>query len=336
MVTIGDVAREAGVSRSTVSSVLTGRKAVTPKTKVKVEAAIKKLSFSVNSGARALATSRTMTFGVVVRFHEAEFSPALATYLVALSDAARESGYSVLLLTEPDGTDAVRRAIAGRQVDGFILLSVVEDDPRLEPIAEAGYPAVLVGMPHDTKGIDAVDLDFAAAARILVDHLADKGHRRATFVRWPDEIYAAGSTYALRFERAALQRAGERGVELGTIAGSVAPEEARATLGRELSRPGSPRALLVHNDAAAAMLPFALHDLGLTVPELCSVVSLHSAELARLYALPFTSVESEPVGVAQTAVEMLVRRIASLSEHARSVLIAPHLVERDSVSAAHS
>jgi len=332
VVTIGDVAREAGVSRSTVSSVLTGRKAVTPQTRHKVETAIKKLSFSVNSGARALATSRTMTLGVVVRFHEAEFSPALAAYLVALSDAARESGYSVLLLTEPDGTEAVRRAIAGRQVDGLILLNLVEDDPRLEPIAQSGYPAVLVGMPRDTKGVDAVDLDFAAAGRILVDHLADKGHREATFVRWPEEIYGAGATYAVRFEQAALQRAAERGLELVTLTGSVVPEEARSSLRRELSRAGSPRALLVHNDAAAAMLPFALHDVGLDVPDLCSVVSLHSAELARLYALPFTSVESEPVGVARTAVEMLVRRIASSSDHARSVLIAPHLVEKGSVS----
>jgi DNA-binding LacI/PurR family transcriptional regulator len=331
VVTIGDVAREAGVSRSTVSSVLTGRKAVTPPTRVKVEAAIKKLQFSVNSGARALATSRTMTFGVVVRFHEAEFSPALATYLVALSDAARESGYSVLLLTEPEGTAAVRRAIAGRQVDGFILLSVVEDDPRLEPIAESGYPAVLVGMPQDTRGVDAVDLDFAAAARILVDHLADNGHREVSFVRWPEEIYRAGSTYAIRFERAALQRAGELGMDLVPLTGSVAPEEARATVRRHLSSPESPRALLVHNDAAAAMLPFALHDLGLDVPESCSVVSLHSAELARLYALPYTSVESEPLGVAKLAVELLVGRIAAPANPARSVLIAPHLVERGSV-----
>ena len=332
MVTIGDVAREAGVSRSTVSSVLTGRKPVTPPTRVRVEAAIKKLSFSVNSGARALATSRTMTFGVVVRFHEAEFSPALATYLVALSDAARESGYSVLLLTEPDGTAAIRRAIDGRQVDGFILLSVVENDPRLEPISESGYPAVLVGMPEDTKGIDAVDLDFAAAARILVDHLGDHGHREASFVRWPAAIYESGSTYAVRFERAAIQQARELGMELVPLTGSVAPEEARATLRRHLGGLDGPRALLVHNDAAAAMLPFALHDLGFHVPEHCSVVSLHSAELARLYALPFTSVESAPQGVAKTAVELLVGRIASPSDPARSVLLAPHLVERGSVN----
>ena len=144
MATIGDVAREAGVARSTVSSVLTGRKVVLPETRSRIEAAIAKLDYSVNSGARALATSRTMNLGLVVRFHEAEFSPALATYIVAITDAAREHGYGMLLLTEPDGVAAIRRALAGRQVDGLILLSVVEDDPRLEPIAEADFPACLL------------------------------------------------------------------------------------------------------------------------------------------------------------------------------------------------
>jgi DNA-binding LacI/PurR family transcriptional regulator len=267
-----------------------------------------------------------------VRFHEAEFSPALATYLVALSDAARESGYAVVLLTEPDGEAAVRKAIAGRQVDGLVLLSVVEDDPRLAPIAESGYPAVLVGMPEDARGIDSVDLDFAAAARLLVDHLADHGHREATFVRWPDKVYAGGSTYAIRFASAAVQRAEKRGMRLEPVSCSVGPEQVRAALRDELGRADGPRALIVHNDAASAMLQFALHDTGLAVPENRSVVSLHSAELARLYALPFTSVESGPDVVAHAAVEMLVRRIASPDAPAEARLVAPRLIERGSVA----
>ncbi|WP_199041001.1 LacI family DNA-binding transcriptional regulator [Glycomyces salinus] len=331
MATIGDVAREAGVSRSTVSSVLTGRKYVSPETTAKVEAAVAKLQFSVNAGARALATSRTMMLGVVVRFHDAEFSPALAAYLMALTDAARELGYSVVLLTELDGTEAVRRAISGRQVDGFILLNVVEDDPRLEPIWQARYPAVLVGMPRDTRGVDAVDLDFASGAALLVDHLADAGHREALFVRWPEELYAAGSTYATRFARAAEERADRRGLRLAPIAVPVGPERVCATLRQELRNPENPRALLVHNDAAVAMLPFVLHELGMGVPQDRSVVSLHSAELARLYVLSFTSVESEPVAVAQTAVEMLCKRIAEPDRPARKRLVTPRLEPRDSV-----
>ncbi|WP_205324678.1 LacI family DNA-binding transcriptional regulator [Glycomyces sp. YM15] len=332
MATIGDVAREAGVSRSTVSSVLTGRKYVSPETRAKVDAAVAKLQFSVNAGARALATSRTMALGVVVGFHEAEFSPALAAYLIALSDAAREQGYSVVLLTEPDGVEAVRRAISGRQVDGLILLNVVDDDPRLEPINQARYPAVLLGMPQDTRGVDAVDLDFAAGASMLVDHLADAGHREALFVEWPEELYASGSTYANRFASAARERAERRGLRLVPVAVPVGPEQVRASLRAVLQDPENPRALLIHNDAAVAMLPFALHDLGLEVPADRSVVSLHAAELARLYVLSFTSVESEPVAVCQAAVEMLAKRIASPESPAQKRLVVPHLEAKGSVA----
>ncbi|THV41183.1 LacI family DNA-binding transcriptional regulator [Glycomyces buryatensis] len=331
MANIGDVAREAGVSRSTVSSVLTGRKYVSPQTRARIEDAIAKLEYSVNTGARALATSKTMTFGVVVRFHEAEFSPALATYLVALSDAAREQGYAVMLLTEADGTEAVRRAIAGRQVDGLILLNVLDGDPRLDPISESGFPAVLVGMPEDPRGIDAVDLDFAAAAAMLVDHLAEHGHREAMFVRWPDELYAAGSTYATRFERAAYARADERGLRLVPVPVPVGPAQVRATLRAALADPANPRTLLIHNDAAVAMLPFVLNDLGLEVPADLRVVSLHSAELAGLYVLSFTAVESKPTAVAAAAVEMLCKRVAEPRAEAQKRLIAPRLERKASV-----
>lgn len=332
MATIGDVAREAGVARSTVSAVLTGRKLVLPDTRQRVEDAIAKLDYSVNAGARALATSRTMTIGVVVRFHEAEFSPALATYLAALSDAASASGYSVMLLTDADGAGAVRRAISGRRVDGLVLLSVLEDDPRIDPVVAAGFPAVLIGMPSDTRGLDAVDLDFAAGARLLVDHLAEAGHRSAAFVRWPDDLYSAGSTYALRFAAAAREQAVSQGMELEEVSCPVGPERVRARLGDHLRRADAPGALLVHNDAAVAMLPFALYDVGQRVPADRSVVSLHSAELARLYALPFTSVESEPGVVVRAAVELLIRRIADPAEPPVSDLIAPHLERRDSVA----
>jgi DNA-binding LacI/PurR family transcriptional regulator len=330
--TIGDVAREAGVSRSTVSSVLTGRKFVTPETRARIEAAIAKLEYSVNTGARALATAKTMTFGVVVRFHEAEFSPALATYLVALSEAAREQGYAVMLLTEADGAEAVRRAISGRQVDGLILLNVLDGDPRLEPIAQAGFPAVLVGMPEDTRGVDAVDLDFATAGTMLVDHLADAGHREAMFVRWPEELYANGSTYATRFERAADRRAAERGLRLVPVLVPVGPEQVRETLAAALQDPAHPRTLLIHNDAAVAMLPFVLRDLGLEVPADRSVVSLHSAELARLYVLSYTAVESEPIAVAEAAVGLLCKRIAEPSAPVQRRLVTPRLDQRSSVA----
>jgi len=332
--TIGDVAREAGVARSTVSSVLTGRKFVQPETRARVEEAIVKLDYTVNMGARALATSRSMTLGLVVRFHEAEFSPALATYIVAITDVARGLGYRMLLLTDFDGADAVRTVIRTRQVDGLVLLSVVENDARIAPIVEAGFPAVLIGMPATPSGIDAVDLDFSQGARVLVDHLADAGHARATFVTWPAEVFGSGRTYAEHFRSACLEEARRRGLDLVVRPSPVGPEMVRASLRELFQSDQPPRALIVHNDAAVAMLPLVLRELGIQVPRDCSVVSLHSAELARQFALPYTAVESQPERVSALAVERLVARLSGEASEPTTLLVPPVLSERHSVAQA--
>ena len=323
MVTIGDVAREAGVARSTVSAVLTGRKLVMPETRARVEAAIARLDYSVNSGARALATSRTMPLGLVVRFHGADFSPALAAYLIGICDAARARGYEVLLITDLDGPSAIRRAAAARQVDGLVLLSVLEEDPRLVAIAESRIPAVLIGMPTDPGPADAVDLDFAAAARLMVDHLVGHGVERATFLTWPAEFLASGSTFATRFRAAAQERAVTAGLALATVSMPSEPGPVRAALRAALTGPAAPRALLVHNDSAVAMLPTVARSLALDGPGDLDVVSLHSAELAQLYALAYARVESQPETIATLAVEMLVTRLLDGSDAAPQRVFVP-------------
>lgn len=332
MATIGDVAREAGVSPSTVSYVLSGKRAISAETTRRVHAAIARLDYTVHLGARALRTARTMTLGVVLRFHHAEFEPAMATYLVALADAAREAGYSLQLITDEDAPAAVGRAVREQRVDGLLLLDVLEDDPRLEPLRRTPFPAVLVGMPPDPGPSDAVDLDFAAAAELLVEHLADRGHRHATLVRWAPEVYAAGHTFALRFARAAHARAAERGLALVDHDSPTTPEAVRADLADLLGGDDRPSALLVHNDAAAAMLPTVLHDLGLRAGQDVAVVSLHSARLASFFAIPFTSVESAPERVARGAVELLTSRLDLTAGAPARRLVVPELVDRGSAT----
>jgi DNA-binding LacI/PurR family transcriptional regulator len=273
-----------------------------------------------------------MTLGLVVRFHESEFSPALATYIVAVTDVARALGYRTLLLTDFDGADAVRTVIRTRQVDGLVLLNVVENDVRIAPIVDAGFPAVLVGMPAEPSGVDAVDLDFAAGARALVDHLADAGHRTVTFVTWPDEVFAVGRTDAAHFRDACLEQALCRGVVVRVLHAPVGPEPVKEALRRMLDSENRPTALVVHNDAAIAMLPFVFRDLGLEVPRDCSVVSLHSAELSRQFGIPFTAVESQPERVSELAVERLVARLVSPADAVSMVLVKPSLTVRGSVA----
>jgi DNA-binding LacI/PurR family transcriptional regulator len=334
MATIADVAREAGVSRSTVSSVLTGKKFVRPETRQRIERAIEQLNFRVNSGARALATSRTMIIGVIVQFHGGEFGPALVPFLVSLSDSARAAGFDVLLITEQDTLSAIHRLAYERRVDGVVLLNVIDDDPRLAALRQHDLPAVLLGMPRDSDGIDAVDLDFAAAARALVKHLYEHGHREALFVRWAPMMFKQRNSFVLRFSDAALSQAAELGMTLRPVDCPVEPELVPAALHAALAERGDATAVLIHNDAATALLPTVLHRVGLEVPSDMSVVSIHSAELGRSFALPFTSVETVPGEVSELAIEALLRRMAPGGVDRFEVtheLLSPHITDRGSV-----
>src|ERR1035438_1183567 len=174
--TIEDVARRAGVARSTVSYALSGKRSISRETRERVEAAVAELGFTPNAGARALATSQTMVIGLFVQFFEDEFSPAMLQYVLPISDAAREAGYDILMVTEADGPHAVHRISSSGMVDGVILLNVAHEDPRLPVMRTMRQPTSMVGLPRATEGFDVFDLDFAESGRMLLEHLAERGH----------------------------------------------------------------------------------------------------------------------------------------------------------------
>ena len=131
MATIGDVARVAGVSRSTASYALSGKRSISSAVRERVSEAALELGYTPNAGARALATSQTMVIAVLARFLEDEFAPAMMQYLLGVANTARELGYDILLAAEEDGRHALERITRSRMVDGVVLLNVAENDERL-------------------------------------------------------------------------------------------------------------------------------------------------------------------------------------------------------------
>ena len=241
----------------------------------------------------------------------------------------------MLLVTEADQVAAIHRLALERRVDGVVLFNIVDDDPRLAALRAHDLPVVLLGMPADSQGLDAVDLDFAEAARALVRHLRDRGHREALFVRWAPEMFAQRNSFVLRFNDAAADEARRVGLALRPVDCPADPERLPEALTVALTERGDATAVMVHNDAASALLPAALHAAGLQIPRDVSVVSIHSAELGRALALPFTSVETVPGEVSDAVLGTLMARIAAgqggaqaqVSQH----LIAPQITDRGSV-----
>src|SRR5690625_436176 len=168
MATIADVARVAGVSRSTASYALSGKRAISEEVRRRVLAAVEELGYTPNAGARALATAQTRVIGLLAQFLEDEFAPAMLQYMLGVSNTACELGYDILLATEEDGRSALRRMTDSRMVDGIVLLNVAEHDDRLPILRDALQPGVLIGLPADCTGVDVFDLDFEDAGRSMV------------------------------------------------------------------------------------------------------------------------------------------------------------------------
>lgn len=336
MVTIGDVARVAGVSRSTASYALSGKRAISLEVRRKVEVAVEELGYTPNAGARALATSQTKVLGLFARFMEDEFAPAMMQYILGVTDGARDLGYDTLLVSEEDGVRALRRLAASRMVDGFVLLNVAEHDDRLPLLRSASQPGALVGLPEDTTGVDVFDVDFAAVGRLMVDHLHELGHRELILVSQPEHVVARGGAYVWRLANAAQQRAAELGATLhARFAASGQPEIGR-DLDTILDAHPDATGLLLNNEAAAAALPTVLSERGLRAPRDLSVIGRYSDDFARTFSLPYSAIDSAAAELGRRAVAQLVDRIEGrIDPGSPNVvqLIAPAINDRGSTAA---
>jgi DNA-binding LacI/PurR family transcriptional regulator len=331
MPTIQDVARRAGVSRSTVSYALSGKRTISRATRERIETAIADLGFTPHAGARALATSQTMVIGLFVQFFEDEFSPAMLQYVLPISDAAREAGYDILMVTEADGPHAVERILSSGMVDGVVLLNVAHEDPRLPVLRRMRQPGSMVGLPRNTEGFDVFDLDFAESGRILVDHLAERGHREIILISPREHVFERGGAYAWRFRDAALQRAASYGIRVRSYYGETQQPAVNRQL-NEILDARDETAMVVHNDAVVAALPSALYSRGLRVPEDLSVVGMFSEDFGRLFSLPYTAVETSPNKLGRLAVQALVERMARAEDAGAGTveLVAPRITDRGS------
>jgi DNA-binding LacI/PurR family transcriptional regulator len=335
MTTIGDVARAAGVSRSTASYALSGKRSISPDVRRKVEEAVRELGYTPNAGARALATSQTHVLALLARFLDDEFAPAMLQYILGVTNRARELGYDTLLVSEEDGVHALKRISDSRMADGFVLLNVAEHDDRLDLLRSARQPGALVGMPGSCDGLDVFDLDFVGAGRAMVDRLHELGHRELILVSQPEHVVARGGAYVWRLANAARDRAAELGVHLHAYHGSSSQPAIGQDLHRFLDTHPSATGLLLNNEAAAAALPSVVQARGLEVPRDLSVIGRYSNDFARTFSLPYSSIDSAADELGRRAVTQLVARIEGrLEADASHVvdLIPPVIDDRGSIA----
>lgn len=185
-ITIADVAREAGVSKATVSRFLNHRDTLlTRDIAARVESAIEALGYSPSPMAQALKRGQSRLIGLVVADVTNPFSVAV---LRGAEQACQEAGYLVMLFNLGNASQRESQAIAALanyQVDGFILNTLGREPAAALDAARRGKPIVLVDRRHHEMRADFVSLDNASAMDLAVRHLMDNGWRDLMFVSEP-------------------------------------------------------------------------------------------------------------------------------------------------------
>jgi LacI family transcriptional regulator len=326
--TIHDVAREAGVSTSTVSRMLDERLPPSrSETAERVRTAAQKLGYRRDIYASALRRQHTGTVGVLV--------PRLSDTVMAIlfeeiaRACAQRSGFAIVATTQDDpaAERTAAQTLLGQRVDGLILTTARLDDDFTAQLRADEVPHVLAlrtdGVSPSSTGDD--ELGGYLATR----HLLDLGHRTIGVVAGPD--YASSSVGRVRGHRKAMDEAGipvdDRLIRASTFGMESGEDVARILLGE----PGRPTAVFAVNDNTAIGVLAAAQSLGLTVPNDLSVVGYNDIPLSERLPVPLTTVRVPLAQIADAAVELLNRRADDTTSPIHRVA-APTLIPRRSTA----
>ncbi|HEY8981156.1 MAG TPA: LacI family DNA-binding transcriptional regulator [Streptomyces sp.] len=329
MVTLAEVAQHAGVSASTVSYVLSGKRSISATTRERVEQSIRELGYHPNAGARALASSRSNIIALMIPLRTDMYMPVMMEISIAVATAAREHGYDILLLTGQEGPDAVRRVTGSGLADGMVLMDVELDDERLPLLRATERPSVLIGLPADPSGLACVDLDWSATGALCVEHLAELGHRDIAVIGEAPGVYERHTGFAVRTLEGLRSRARELGVRALHRPCEGGYDAMASTLARIFDeRPGT-TGFVVQNESAVEPLLALLRQQGRAVPEDVSVVAICPDQVATQAPVRLTSVAIPAAEMGRRALERLVAKLEGRGS-AEVALIAPELTVRAS------
>lgn len=333
MVKINEVAKAAGVSISTVSYALSGKRPVSEKTRRRIEAAVADLDYRPNAGARMLAGRRTHIFALTEPLRPDTYAPTHMAFVLAASVAARRKDYDILLLTDEEASVGMRRVAESGLVDAILVLDVAPTDERVELARQLGTPAVFIGVPDDREGLVCVDLDFSAAAELAVDRLADAGHARVGLIGQPPESYRL-SNFPPRVRDGFLRRAEERRLpsSFRMPDGPGTPAERTRRAVSDMVDDGVTGLVLQCSEEAHVAVLDELQRRGLRVPDDVSLISVGSTFDTSAFSVPVSAVPLIPAESCDLAVELAARAATEGGVEPAVHLIAPIFRDLGSVA----
>ncbi|PNG90301.1 hypothetical protein SMF913_25766 [Streptomyces malaysiensis] len=327
------VARRAGVSPQTVSNAINSPDLLRPETLERVRAAIDEMGYRPSRAAQTLRTRSSKLIGYGIQpVPGGDTAPVMDRFLHALSQAADEAGYRMLLFACPPGgpsLEGYEELLGQHDVDGFVLSNTARQDPRQAWLAKRGVPFVGFGRMWSGRQIgDWVDVDGASGTDAAVEHLVALGHRRIAFLGWPrgsgvGDDRAEGWQRAMR--RHGLPTRGRRAESAGDV------EAARSAV-KPLLDAGA-TAVVAASDTLALGCYHALRERDAAPGRDVAVVGFDDSPTAGILSPSLSTVAQPLEAVGRECVRLLLARMADPAASPGRVLLEPSLVVRDSTAA---
>ena len=310
MVTINGVAKAAGVSKATVSYVLSGNPRISKGTVEKVRKTIDRLGYKVNHAARALSTARTMTLAVSSWPQQGPYlALSSGLHMFALSHYAAKYGYSLMFINDSDGLLTLRDIAESKRVDGVVIMDVREDDKRIEAAVDAGIPAVLFGYTDYPHGLTMIDSDYESEAAHIVSHLAERGIRETILFLQSKKVFRNRLGFAIRFRDAFLLEAASVGMKVDIVMPDDDDSDSSALIRDSILTHPEAGSIVFHNEAANIAAAGILPSMGLKVPDDYYVVGVIAKYISDEFHLPFVSIDTYVNMLAETVIHALVTKI---------------------------
>ena len=325
--TMEDVAEAAGVSRSLVSLVMRNSPNVSEQRRAAVLKAVADLGYRPNVLARNLASSKTMTLGVVVNdLH----NPFFAEVIDGIQHVVDDRHYQVLINTgrgSSGGETGAIESLLRLRVDGLILIGMVLPDADLTAAA-ASTPTVLVSRAMNSSVLDTVNNDDRLGAELAMRHLLDLGHTRIAHIGGGEG--AGARARANEYERVMIDH--DLADHVRSVAGDYTETSGAEAAAELFTTDVTPTAIFAANDQMALGTLDYLDQLGVRVPSDVSLVGYDNTAVAALGHVSLTTINQPRERMGRSAAELLLERVAGDREQAVHHVVAPSLVTRSTTA----
>jgi len=305
-VTVIDVARVAGVGKSTVSNVLNGSGRVGAAARVRVLQAVDQLGYQPHHGARSMRVHRTMQLAYLMA--PVQLQPTnliMMQFLQALVRAAADRHYGVLVVAQqPDPGEDIRRLVAGHTVDAFVLSDLQPGDRRVERLHALGMPFACMGRTDRGLPQPWVDFDNAGAVAEAARYVLDQGFTRPGYIG-----YASGNYWDTERETGFRAGLASRGIP-GEGAGLLRIEDASARAGiRSFLSSAQPDAVLTGSDRIATIVYSVAAELNMAVGQDLAVVGFDGSAGTELLNPSLTSIVIPFEDIARRVLDRALRQV---------------------------